>query len=194
MLLPMLYRHLVKRQVRNTAQGLLRFTVLLLSLGLPAIARAGSPPPPLRDSIEFFQDGVLEATIDVVAHTGYRTRDGFPISFVGANIGDFPGPVLSLSGDASFGYTVHLNSNLTSIPYDTIAFGLEAQIDEFGSATVRTANAGSAFNPSLQPFPPPKLLFTENAIPEPSSLTLMVILCGALCAGRRRMCASGAGG
>lgn len=189
--LPLLYRHPVKHQVRNIAQGLLRFTVLLLSLGLPALAQAGSPPPPLMDSIEFYQDGVLEATIDVTTAIGYRPRNGLQLSFAGANIADLPGPIIT--GDSNTGYTVNLNTNLTSIPYDIIAFDIYAQIDEFGSATVRTAIDNSAFNPSLQPFPPPRLLFTENAIPEPSSLMLLAILCGALCAGRRRLCACGAG-
>ncbi len=170
---------------RYITNGSLCITLVLLSLCVATVVEAGPRGRrPMTDSIEFFQDDTLEATIDFVSAIGWTSQNGLAIRFAGASIGDYQGPILT--GDATFGYTVHLNTDINAIPYDVIAQQIAAQIDELSSAEVRLSVVGSDFNPSSQSFPPPTVLYATDEVPEPSCLVMITIFCGSLWLGRCR--------
>lgn len=162
--------------------GAIRLVVVLSLLGLTALAEASTPA---MATVEFFQDDTLEAAIDVVSVLPGEQGNGLAIAFSTEALGG-ANPSSNVIGNAGTGYTIQINNDTSTIPYDQILQSLDS-ITEV-SASLRSSVVGSVFEPDLQDIPPTTFLSggVNAMVPEPQSAILAAMVCGILGTNRRR--------
>lgn len=195
------------RYLSRIRQGSIHLVAPLAALGIAAVARAGTatdlgeylvststaPSTRAMATIDFYDSGTLEATIDVISFLPGEQGNGLEIGFAESALGAY-NPGTNVIGNARFGYLILINTDsltsryneMQSVTYDDIMYAID-------SIAEVTASFGAAVVDSeydwLNQDPPPKAVLTGGAdtvVPEPSALTLATALSTLLGTGRRR--------